>query len=241
MRTPKQTEPDLPETDAELEALSVTRAEQLAPDDGTPPPAPDKRMARVPRKVRRLTGTPTIEEITRIVKEQTEKNGPDPQTIIAARIMFLNGSKPKAICQALRLKSHWLTPYWAAWIAEKKEYNAKVQNDAWTVGRTLLEQALTKIITEDLGIGGKLRDILKNALENMGKAMSAGNLPDTKALEQLAKVFKQTADVTHRMAGIGAKQTSKSESPSDLWPTRPVAPIGPVIDVPSQSSTDKSQ
>jgi hypothetical protein len=61
-------EPKPEPTDADLEALSVTRATDLAPDDLPPvlpmkPPKPDKKIARVPRAVRRLVGTPTKEQI----------------------------------------------------------------------------------------------------------------------------------------------------------------------------------
>jgi hypothetical protein len=226
--------------DADLEALSVTRSEDLAPDDLPPrlplrPPKPEKR-ARVPKRVRKLVGTPTKEQIAEfLATTDKEKHGPDPQTIIAARIMFLNGSRPRAICSALSLHQKWLKPYWAAWVAEKKEYQERVQGDAWAIGRGMLEHALTSIIEQDLGIGGKLRDLLKKTLENVSTSIAAGEQPSAKELETLAKVFKTTADVTHKMVGLGQQtKVQATQNNSFNFPPGIGAGAAKPIDVPSR-------
>jgi len=230
---------DLPDDEEKLAALSVARTEQLAPDDGSPPPNPDRPKARVPKKIRKLVGTPTVEEIIAVVRDGADKHGPDPQTIVAARIMYLNGSKPRAICTALRLRPHWLNPYWASWAQEKKQYGLQVREDAWTVGRNVLQQAILDIIKEDLSIGGQLRDILKTTLtkisESLKNAADGKGAVSAKELEQLAKVFKQTADVTHRMSGIGAQKANRDNPSRELWPVRPEGPLS--IDVPSKSKS----
>lgn len=230
----------LPNNEADLAALSVTRTDGLTSDEGPEYPVKPKRKARVPRRVRRLVGTPTVADLEKVIANGTEKYGPDPQTIVAARIMFLNGSKPKQICAALRLRPAWLNPYWATWIAEKREYQEKVQSDAWTIGRNMLEKALVNIIEQDLGIGSKLREVLAKTLqqimEGLEKQVDGKQAVDSKALEQLAKVFKQTSDVTHRMVGLTAKQERPRgpQTPAGAWSVNPVAPLG-VIDVPSKS------
>lgn len=201
---------------------------------------------KIYRDVAVLVGKPTPEAISKVIAEGHEPDDPDPSILVAARIMYLNGINPRQLCATLNINPALLNGYWAEWNREKPSYQEKLHRDAWRIANEKITASIESIVTQDLDIGNRLRAVVKALLERAEAALAnpatdPNSLPDTKAVETLAKAFEKTAAVTHKMAGIGHAAAVKIDArrtinlpPGVESAPRPVQPLpkGKTIDMP---------
>jgi hypothetical protein len=198
------------------------------------------------RDVTVLVGKPTPEAIAKVIDAGHEPDDPDPSILVAARIMYLNGISPRQLCATLNINPALLNSYWAEWNREKPAYREKLHRDAWRIANDKITASIEAIVAQDLDIGNRLRAVVKALLERAEAALAdpatdPDKLPDTKAVETLAKAFEKTAAVTHKMAGIGQAAAVKIDArrtinlpPGVESAPRAVQPLpkGKTIDVP---------